>query len=158
MALQFLERFCMARVSLIDHLHRWRWLVKSPRMSHTCHTLIISGIDDNDHQRTIKRPKRQPNSNHRVVSVIGNVEGVGIVPGVSLVRSKVTMCRLRRPQCTSNHVKSRQKGAIHGRGKGRHARTPPAQRGGIRSTSGFLRRPSWRCGSDERSRTRRGQG
>ena len=158
MALQFLERFCMARVSLIDHLNRWRWLVKSTRMSHTCHTLIISGIDDNDHQRTIKRPKRQPNSNHRVVSVIGNVEGVGIVPDVSLVGSKVTMCRLRRPQCTSNHVKSRQKGAIHGRGKGRHARTPPAQRGGIGSTSGFLRRPSWRCGSDERSRTRRGQG
>ena len=108
----------MARVSLIEHLNRWRWLVKSTRMSHTCHTLIISGIDDNDHQRTIKRPKRQPNSNHRVVSVIGNVEGVGIVPGVSLVRSKVTMCRLRRPQCTSNHVKSRQKGAIPGRGKG----------------------------------------
>ena len=43
--------------------------MKSPRMSHTCHTLIISGIDDNDHQRTIKRPKRQPNSNHRVVEV-----------------------------------------------------------------------------------------
>ena len=83
--------------------------MKSTRMSHTCHTLIISGIDDNDHQRTIKRPKRQPNSNHRVVSVIGNVEGVGIVPDVSLVGSKVTMCRLRRPQCTSNHVKSHQK-------------------------------------------------
>ena len=148
----------MAQVSLIDHLNRWRWLVKSTRMSHTCHTLIISGIDDNDHQRTIKRPKRQPNSNHRVVSVIGNVEGVGIVPGVSLVRSKVTMCRLRRPQYTSNHVKSRRKGAIPRRVKGRHARTPPAQRGGIESTSEFLRRPSWRCGSDERSRTRRGQG
>jgi len=99
----------MAHVSLIDNLNRWRQLVRSLRMSHTCHTLIISVDDADDHQRTLKRPKRQPNSKHRVVSVIGNVEGVGIVPGVSLVGSSCDDGRLCRSQCTSNHVKSRHK-------------------------------------------------
>jgi hypothetical protein len=68
--------------------------VRSSRMSHTCHTLIISFDDADDHQRTLKRPKRQPNSNHRVVSEIGNVEGVGIVPGASLVGSRCDDGRL----------------------------------------------------------------
>jgi hypothetical protein len=30
---------------------------------------LIFSVDDH-HQRTLKHPKRQPNSNHRVVSVI----------------------------------------------------------------------------------------
>ena len=74
-ALQFLERFCLARVSLIDHSNRWRQLVRSPRMSHTCHTLIISVDDADDHQRTLKRPKRPPNPKHRLVKVIKKLYG-----------------------------------------------------------------------------------